>query len=161
MGVIRSHGIEMAVPAGCEARIFRRPPVAGAATYPVVHLATFPLPGDVGDFGNGAVQVMGGNDVFVVLFEYGPESVGQALFARQGMPRALAPSDFQPYRLRQGVGGRSGTQWFFVEAGRPFSLYAVLGSHARRATLVPRLNGLLAGIAVQPAPPATLGGGWN
>ena len=35
--------------------------------------------------------------------------------------------------LRRGLPGQSGTQWFFTEAGRPFSFYAVLGSHALRA----------------------------
>ena len=58
---------------------------------------------------------------------------------------------FQPYVLRRGLTGQSGTQWFFTEAGRPFTLYAVLGSHARRSILVPRVNQLLAGLTVEPA----------
>jgi hypothetical protein len=50
--------------------------------------------------------------------------------------------------LRRGLGGQSGTQWFFTESGRAFTFYAVLGSHARRGTLVPRVNALLDGLAV-------------
>ena len=69
-----------------------RPPTARVGTtYPVAQFATFPLPDDIGDFGSGAVTLMGPQDVFASLFEYGPESVGTALFARQGRPaRALA-----------------------------------------------------------------------
>ncbi len=55
-------------------------------TYPVGQFATFPIPDDIGDFGSGAVTLMGPADVFASLFEYGPESVGTALFARQGRP---------------------------------------------------------------------------
>jgi hypothetical protein len=129
----------------------------------VGHFATFALPPPVGDFGAGAVTVMGPNDVFCVLFEYGPESVGKALFARQGMPRSLAAGDFSPVLLRRGLGGQSGTQWFFTEAGRPFTFYAVLGSHARRTVLVPKVNALLQGLSVAPATVSGPSGGapWN
>ena len=37
----------------------------------------------------------GPDDIFAVLFEYGPESVGKALFARQGMQRSLGTDDFR------------------------------------------------------------------
>ena len=120
--------------------------------------ATFPLPDDIGDFGSGAVTFMGPADVFATLFEYGPESVGTALFARQGRPTGFTEADFSPMTLRRGIPGQSGTQWFFTEVGRPFSFYAVLGSHALRAALVPRVNTLLDSLTVSPAvsdlPPA-------
>jgi hypothetical protein len=118
------------------------------SAYPVAQFATFPLPDDIGDFGSGAVTLMSPQDVFACLFEYGPESVGTALFSQQGRPAALAPDDFSPVRLRRGLVGQSGTQWFFTEAGRPFSLYAVLGSHALREALVPRVNALIASLTV-------------
>ena len=95
---------------------------------------------------------MGPDDIFAVLFEYGPESVGKALFARQGMQQSLGTDDFRTMLLRRGLGGQSGTQWFFTEAGRPFTFYAVLGSHARRNILVPRVNALLAALSVSPQP---------
>ena len=63
---------------------------------PIAHLANFPLPEDRGDFGSGAVDVMGSGDVLVVLFEYGPESVGQPLFSREGMPARPDAQDVQP-----------------------------------------------------------------
>jgi hypothetical protein len=97
---------------------------------------------------------MAPTDIFAVLFQYGPESAGQALFARSSMPRNLSTDHFAPYTLRRGVAGQSGTQWFFTENGKPFTFYAVLGSHALRASLVPRVNVLLSGIAVTPPAPA-------
>jgi len=74
----------------------------------------------------------------------------------------LNVDDFKPYVLRRGLTGQSGTQWFFTESGRPFTLYAVLGSHARRSILVPRINRLLAGLTVEPAAVGTPAGApWN
>lgn len=152
MTVLDAHGIRARLPSGFEGRIFRRPKVGDEQPRPVGHFATFPLPADVADFGGGAVTLMGPDDVFAVLFEYGPESIGTALFARQGMPRRLEPGHFSPMTLRRGLGGQAGTQWFFVEEGRPFTLYAVLGSYGRRFSSVPRLNSLLAHVAVAALP---------
>jgi len=162
MVTMQAHGITVELPSGFEGRIFRRqatgPEVAGT----VVHAATFALPEEVGDFGGGAVHLMTTDDVFAALFEYGSDGLGTRLFARQGMPRELSTSDFLPYVLRRGLPGQSGTQWFFTEAGRPFTLYVVLGSHARRSALVPRANALLARLAVGPAPvPGPMGAAWN
>ena len=165
MPTIGAHGITARLPAGFEGRIFVRPSAVGA-TYPVAQFATFPIPDDVGDFGSGAVNLMGPYDVFTTLFEYGPESLGKALFTRQGRPSVLSPGDFSPTTLRRGLPGQSGTQWFFTEGGRPFSLYAVLGSHALRRLLVPRVNELLGALTVTPtvsSPSSALGPapGWN
>ena len=154
MASIEAHGIRAALPDGFEGRIFVRPTIADEVTHPVAHFATFPLPADVGDFGSGAVTLMRGTDLFVSLFDYGPTSLGRVLFARSGMPRSLGTDDFKPTLLRRGLGGQSGTQWFFTEAGRPFTLYAVLGSHRLRASLVPRLNQLLGALTLSPTSPA-------
>jgi hypothetical protein len=43
---------------------------------------------------------------------------------------------------------QSGTQWFFTESGRPFTLYVVLGNHGLRNSLVPRVNSLLGNVDV-------------
>jgi hypothetical protein len=150
MATIRAHGIAAALPAGFEGRIFRRSPTAGSTSYAVAQFATFPIPDDIGDFGAGAVTLMGANDVFMTLFEFGPESIGRRLFERQGRPRALSPSHFSPATLRRGLIGQSGTQWFFTEADRPFSLYAVLGNHLRGPALVPRVNELLSSLTLAP-----------
>jgi hypothetical protein len=150
VATIGAHGITANLPQGFEGRIFVRPAAVGV-TYPVGQFATFPIPDDVGDFGSGAVTLMGPSDVFATLFEYGPESVGAALFAHQGRPAGLTGDDFSPMVLRRGIPGQSGTQWFFTEAGRPFSFYAVLGSHTLRQSLVPLVNTLLSSLTLSPA----------
>jgi hypothetical protein len=162
VATIRAHGIVARLPDGFEGRIFVRSSVMGR-TYPVGQFATFPIPDDIGDFGSGAVHLMGPDDIFASLFQYGPESLGTALFSRQGRPTAFTSADFSPVRLRRGIPGQSGTQWFFTEAGRPFSFYAVLGSHPRRDALVPGVNALVSSLAIataesttQDAPPQ-----WN
>ena len=165
MATMQGHGITAALPPGFEGRIFRRQPIGIEQSFTVTQFATFVLPGEVGDFGGGAVNLMGDNDIFASLFEYGPESLGTRLFARVGIPRALSTDDFLPYVLRRGLVGQAGTQWFFTEAGRPFTLYVVLGSYARRATLLPRVNDLLFGVTVQPTGlpglPTTREVAWN
>jgi hypothetical protein len=153
VATLEAHGIAAPLPDGFEGRIFVRASTGEEVTYPVAHFATFALPDGVADFGGGAVTLMGVNDIFAVLFEYGPESVGRRLFAREGMPRSLATSDFRPHLLRRGLGGQAGTQWFFTEAGRPFTLYIVLGSQARSAILVPRVNALISHLTISPASP--------
>ena len=162
MATIGAHGIMSRLPAGFEGRIFIRESNVGTA-YPVAQFATFPLPDDIGDFGSGAVTIMGPRDVFACLFEYGPESVGTALFAHQGRPAVLSPADFSPVRLRRGLVGQSGNQWFFTEAGRPFSFYAVLGSHALRDVLVPKVNAVMASLTVSQTTAQVQGTGpqWN
>ena len=162
MATVSAHGITARLPNGFEGRIFIRPATVGT-TYPVAQFATFPIPDDVGDFGSGAVTLMGPSDVFTTFFEYGPESLGTALFARLGRPDTLTPADFSPTVLRRGIPGQSGTQWFFTESGRPFSFYAVLGSHSLRAVLVPRVNDVLGSLTLYAAlgDSPTSGPLWN
>lgn len=162
MATIRAHGIAARLPTRFEGRIFIRPAPVGMS-YPVGQFATFPLPDDIGDFGGGAVTLMGPDDIFATLFEYGPESVGTALFRAQGRPSAFSTDNFSPMRLRRGIPGQSGTQRFFTEAGRPFSFYAVLGSHVRRESLVPRVNELISSLLISPGSDLTQGTAprWN
>lgn len=151
---LSSEGIEVEVPQGWDGEIYRRPaglkPLAGRAeeTRPVLHMANFPLPAARGDFGSGAVELMRADDLLVVLFEYGPESVGTALFSRSGIPRVEA-SDFAPNNMQRPLPGQSGAQYFFNSAGRAFCLYVALGAHARRHELVPLVNDVLTALRLQ------------
>ncbi|HVM41755.1 MAG TPA: hypothetical protein VM618_13350 [Acidimicrobiia bacterium] len=145
---LRAHGLAISLPPGWEGAIVRRRANPGEATRPVTHLATFPLPPARGDFGAGAVEGMGSGDVFVALFEYGPESVGTPLFSEHGMPIPLRPDDFHPTQLQRRLPGQAGVQRFFTLAGRAFSLYVVLGSHRRRHATVPVVNAVLARLVV-------------
>jgi hypothetical protein len=91
---------------------------------------------------------MNTDDILIVLFEYGDDSVGTALFAHEGMPRRLEPDEFDRDALQRPLPGQSGLQRFFTERGRAFCLYVVLGSHIDRNELVPRVNGVLATIEI-------------
>ncbi len=147
---MRAHGLSIGIPPGWEGTIIRRPPGAGELTFPVLHLATISLPPDCDDFGSNVVERLGRDDVFVSLFEYGPESVGAPLFEARGLPLPLSSDDFDPAMLQRTLPDQAGVQRFFTVSGRAFSLYVVLGSYARRGTLTPAVNAILATLAVTP-----------
>lgn len=121
----------------------------GARRPTVLHLASFSMPPQRGDFGGGAVESMRESDVLIVLFEYGPESAGTPLFAATGIPRDLAAREFDRANLQRTIPGQTGAQRFFTHRGRAFCLYVVLGSHVDRADLVPAVNSVLAGLEVR------------
>ena len=161
MPEIRSAGISVQAPAGCEARIRTRPveppppgAVAAAAAdevhRPVVHVSTTTLFEDRGDFGSGVVEAMGTGDVLVTLVELDPAQAGTALVAVDGLPRSVAVGAYSPDAMQRTVHGQSGTQVFFGVHGRAFCLYVVLGSHARRHELAPVVDRILAGITIAP-----------
>ncbi len=96
-----------------------------------------PVPAGVGDFGAGAIEVLGTEDVFVALVEYGSDLADEGLFERQGWPR-LAPSQFSTGPDVPRDPGRSASQHFFTAEERAFCLFTVVGSHSRRMATVPR-----------------------
>lgn len=151
MARLNTDGIRVDIPEGWEGSIDRGGflQLASDAKGPnVAHLASFPLPPTRGSFGSGATELMNTQDIFIALFEYGSESVGTPLFAHEGMPRSLEPSDFSRDALQRALPGQSGVQRFFTEAGRAFCLYVVLGSHIDRADLVPIVNEVLASVVI-------------
>jgi hypothetical protein len=127
-GAVQLNGLNVALRPGWEGRILRRhTETEQETTYSVVHLATFPLPEARGDFGAGVTELMRSPDVFVVLFEYGPESLGSPMFRAQGIPR-LTADQFSSTRLHRPLPGQLGCQLFFTEGDRPFCLYVVAGN---------------------------------
>ncbi len=153
---LTSHGIEVYVPPGWDGEIYRRSSGIGTLSQssgevkPVVHLANFPLEPNRGDFGSGAVEIMVADNLLIVLFEYGSESLGTTLFASSGIP-IVSAADFAPHTMQRPLPGQSGAQFFFTEVGRAFCLYVVLGSHARRHQLVPEVNLVLRDLSVIPS----------
>ena len=157
MTTLDQYGITAALPAGWEGRIFKRapdalPPDAAAdarseRTNAIMHVANFALPADVDDYGGKAVEAMTNVHLLVILVEFGPTSAGTALFATEGFPK-LTTDDFSPATLQRGIEGQGATQHFFSISGRPFCLYVVLGSQARRIRTVPVINDVLAGIQI-------------
>lgn len=162
---LQSHGIETDLPPGWEGRIgVRTQPTAdtralgevsaigdaGERPNPVVHLANFALPEQRGDFGSGAVDVMGADDVLVVLFEYGSECANTALFQRQGIPTDLTPNMFSSSALQRTLPGQAGCQIFFTEGNRAFCSYTVLGRQSNALRVVPQANRTLAATRIAP-----------
>ena len=161
---LTAHGIEVTLPAGWEGRLFKRPTAGevsasasdgppapeGETTYAVLHASTIALPIGIGDFASGAVDKLGNDDVLLVVFEYGPESVGTPLFTAAGIPRVLQPDDFSPNVMQRAIRGQAGVQKFFNDQGRAFCLYVVIGAFARRQQLVKRVNQVLATLTIEP-----------
>lgn len=157
---VHNYGVTVDSPGGWDVDILRRPRHVGVLshtefgtttvediTHPIVHACTLALPEDRGDFGSGVTTLLGTDDVFVALVEYGAESAGYGLFADQGFP-ALAPPHFGPNNLQRPLPGLSAAQRFFTEGGRAFCLFVVLGSHSRRMVTVPRAVALVRRISI-------------
>jgi hypothetical protein len=140
---LTAHGLGLEVPRGWEGRIIRR-----AAVHPVeqsravVHLASFPLPEERGDFGVGVTELMRSGDVFVTLFEYGPESLGTPLFAARGVPQ-LTVDMFSAQKLQRTRRGQVGCQLFFTADQRPFCLYVVVAGRIHLRPMVTQVNSML------------------
>ena len=147
---LAGEGISVDLPPGWEGAIYRRQSEVGEEPHPVVHVATFPLPVDRGDFGNGAVNLMGSDDVLIVILEYDSASAGTALFGRAGAPRQLTGADFSPHTLQRLIPGQAGVQRFFTDAGRACCLYVVIGAHRRGARLAADASAVLQSVRIEP-----------
>jgi len=145
---VAAHGLAIDAPQGWEARIFRRP---GGA--PVLHVASFALHGDDGDYGAAATGRMRGDDAFAALLEFTVDDTvrpGVGLFADSPAVPSLRARDFGPSQLQVTRAGHLGCQRFFALGGRPFCLYAVVRPARRRsARLVSELRGVLATLEVR------------
>jgi len=115
---------------------------------PVLQAATVPLPAERGDFGSGVVELLGPQDVFVSLVQYGDMEVGTRLFKDGARPRQLTADQFRTNQLQRWQPGQAGLQVFFTDAGRAFCLYVVLGSFGERVRLVGEVNRLLVGLRI-------------
>jgi len=143
-------GLAVTLPPGWDGRIYQRPADPGATTHPILHAATIPLPPVRGDFGGGAVDLLGADDVFLSLLEYHPDSVSQALYRATGGVPGLTPDQFNPFALQRVVPGQAGCQQFFGCGGRAFCLYVVIGGFANRVALTPQANAVLSSVHVEP-----------
>ena len=163
MASLSAHGLSVDAPPGWDAAIYKRQPdtferqglsaeqieLHAVEYQPIVHLSTRALPVVRGDLGGGIVSELGQEDVFLVLFEYGPTSAAEPLFADNvGVPWPLALEDFDAASLRTQLPGQLGCQRFFSLNGRAFMLYVVLGSESARRRLVPAVNAALATVTV-------------
>ena len=122
----------------------------GELSHPILHLANFALPASRGDYGTGAVERMGPDNIFLALLEFGPDCLGTPLYSPRGLPR-VQPGQFNPNGMQRRVAGQAGFQHFFTEGIRPFCLYVVIGSHRRAVALAKQTNDVLDQIEVQHA----------
>ena len=140
---LAAQGVGLEVPSGWEGRIVRRPAVHPAEqSRAVVHLASFPMPESRGDFGVGVTELMRSGDIFLTLFEYGPESVGTPLFASSGIPR-LTVGMFASRRLQRTLRGQIGCQLFFTANRRAFCLYVVVAGRLHLRRVIAQVNAML------------------
>ena len=143
---LAAHGVAIAVPHGWEGRILRRRAInQDERPRTVMHVASFPMPEERGDFGVGVTELMRSGDVFVTLFEYGPESLGQPMFDAHGIPH-LTRDLFTSKRLQRTLPGQVGCQLFFTAGRRPFCLYVVVAGRGHLDRLLAQVNKMLAGL---------------
>jgi hypothetical protein len=129
----------------------RRRRNAGRRGLVTLHAANFALPGEDGDYGTTATSRMTRAGVFATLIEFSPGDglrPGRGLYRARGVPRRLRPEDFAAETMLRALPGQAGAQRFFTAGGRPFCLYAVLGSRRCATALAPRLNELLGAIRI-------------
>jgi hypothetical protein len=143
---ISGYGIQIEVPHGWEARVYKRP-----EGDPTLHAGNFPLPVDDGDFGGAAVGRMTDEGIFIALTEYRAEMAGQPLFGGPGLPLSLDGSELNPLALQRAISGQSGVQRFFTEAGRPFCIYVVVGNWPSPWKLVRQANRVLRTLSITSA----------
>lgn len=158
---LSGHGITVDLPDRWEGRIHtppssQRPPAGrqrpspdGERTFPVAHLANFPLPELRGDFGSGAVEGIHSGDVFVALVEYAAAEADTNLFAPRGLPRRLDTGMFSARSLQRTLPGHVGLQEFLTTRGRAFSLYVVIGCADDLPASVRRVEEVLGRVRIE------------
>ena len=158
---IAGHGFSVSLPTAWEGRIYQRPtPTAaftpenrapparqvapetarpgrrsgwlGEQTRPVVHLATFALPADRGDYGSGAVETMGAGNMFIAIAGIRPGMPGHRAVRLHRAAAGHAEIGSTRTGCSAGFPGRRAVQSFFTEQSRPMCLYVVLGSASQR-----------------------------
>jgi hypothetical protein len=148
MTQLTAHGLAVSVPGAWEARIQRRvAQTRDERTFAVLHAASFPLPEQRDDFGGGVTALMRSSDVFITLFEYGPDAANTPLFKQQGMPR-VSPGLFSTNRLQRPRPGQIGCQQFFTHNDRAFCLYVVAGSRGHLPSIILQVNRFLDGLDI-------------
>ncbi len=140
---VSAHGLSIEVPNGWEARITRP-----SHSAPFLHVASFTLKADTGQFGAGVTARMGPDCAFAAVVEYLVDSQVRpdaGLFASSAWKPRLRVGEFAHAQLQVMRPGHLGAQRFFSHSGRPFCLYAVISPVRRRpAQLVGELGAVLA-----------------
>ncbi len=160
MATLQAFGMAASPLRGWDGEIYRRDADAALATSgrmvaasgnetatPILHLANFALPAIRGDYGGGAVELMGRGGIFISLLEHDAAEASSALFTAKGIPWPLSAHDFDPQQMQRTISGQAGCQRFFAHQDRAFCLYVAIGSYAMRAVLVGEVNNALATVS--------------
>ena len=89
------------------------------------------------------MELLGVQDVFVGILDFGPEAARTRLFQSLAAVPSLTPDAYRPRQLQRTIRGQAGVQRFFTAAGRGFCLYSVIGSMGNRVPLTARANEFL------------------
>ena len=128
---LAAFGISVEVPPGWDARVFRHD-----GGEPTLHLASFGLPTDDGEFGTRATAEMTGDAIFLALTEYRvqPRDLERGIFAKP-QPHEVMAAMLSARSLVLPLPGQRGVQRFFSVAARAFCLYIVTAGAGDRDLL--------------------------
>ena len=107
-------------------------------TAPVLHLGSFGLPDDRGDYGSGAVNRMRQRRRVPGAGRVRPRVGGHRDVRQDGAARGSGRATSPPRPCSDPIPNMGGVQHFCTVSGRAFCCYAVVGSLARRSALVGR-----------------------
>ena len=153
-------GLSIGLPTGWDGGIYRRQALPDETTQPVLHASTVPLPPVRGDFGGGAVEELGVDDVFIALLEYDPADAGKAMYRATGGVPGVTPDLFSPVALQRLIAPQAGCQQFFTVA-RP-GLLPLRGHRQLRQPLPAGRGGQLGAVRTpDPTGRRPMTGGWT
>jgi hypothetical protein len=142
-------GLSVELPPGWEGRVVVMTAEDGTR-YPNLHAGNFAVRPEGSTFGQYSIERMDVQKAMVVVVEYGPASVGTALFSSGRWPPSLLVVDLNPANFPgPAPEGLAGNQNFVTVNGRAFCIYTVLGLVGGAAPLMPQVNHVLESIAVE------------
>jgi hypothetical protein len=117
--------------------------------YPNLHVGNFSLVPEGSTFGQFSIERMDADKALVVMVEYGPRSVGTALFSSGRWPPAVSATDLNPANFPgPRPPGLAANQNFVTVNGRAFCVYTVMGFAGGAAPRMDEVNTVLRSISV-------------
>jgi hypothetical protein len=141
-------GLAVDLPPGWEGHILAMTAEDGTK-YANLHAGNFGLEPHGSTFGQFSIERMDAQKALVVVVEYGPGSIGTALFSSGRWPPTLSAGDLNPANFPgPRPPGLAANQNFVTVKGRAFCIYTVMGLEAGAAPQIAAVNGVLSTLAV-------------
>jgi hypothetical protein len=134
---LHGFGLRLVLPRGWYGELYRRP-----GDEPVLHAATFPLPGADDDTASKAARALGTNDILVVLLEQRPTARGFS-YNPARPPIRIVRGNF----LRRPATHHALARRTFSLNDRKFRLFVYFGSRQVSTAQLRRANRLLLGFS--------------